>query len=90
VVSRRAAHAWPPCVLPIIAIVNEGEIDVVVFGLATDTQPPGLDAREDDAHEFAEGSRVEGDDTVGSAALCVFGVDAIARYGCLCGAANRA
>jgi hypothetical protein len=60
----------------------------VVLGLATNTKPPRLNARKDDAHELAKGSWVEGDDAVRAAAFCIFGVYAIAWNRGLCGATN--
>jgi hypothetical protein len=83
-----AACAWSPRVF-VVAVVDKGKVDVMVLGLATDTKSSSLDAWEDDAYEFAKGGRVEGNDTVGAAALGVLGIDAVARNGCLCGAANR-
>jgi hypothetical protein len=90
VMCHGATCAWSPRVFAVVAVVDEGQVDVVVLGLAANTQSSSLDAREDDAHELAERGRVERNDTVGAAALGVLGVDAVARDGRFRDSANRA
>lgn len=86
--SHGTAGAWSPRVFAVVAVVDEGEVDVVVLGLAAHAKSSGLDTREDDTHELAEGRGVERNYAVGTAAFCVFRVDAIAWDGCFRGATN--
>lgn len=83
------AVAAPTCLFATVIVVDELEIDVVVLGLSTNTKAPGLDAGENDANELAERCWVQGDNAIGATALCVLGVDAVARYRRLRNTTNR-
>lgn len=74
------AVAAPTCLFATVVVVDEFEIDVMVLGLSANTEAPGLDAGENDANELAKRCWVQGDNAIGAAALCVLGVDAVARY----------
>lgn len=41
-----------------IGILHQGQIDVVIFGLAANTEASSGNAREDDANQLAEAGRV--------------------------------
>jgi len=76
--SHGTAGARAPAVLSIVAVVDKGQIHVVILGFAAYTKSPCLDARKDDAHEFTKRGRIQRDDTVGATALGILGVDAVA------------
>jgi len=52
----------------------------MVLALTTDTQSPGLDAREDNTDKLTERRWVEWDDSLCTATGGVLGVDAVAWY----------
>ena len=77
------AVAAPTCLFSTVVVVDEFEIDVMVLGLSANTEAPGLDAGENDANELAKRRRIQGDNAISTAALCVLGVDAVAWDRCL-------
>jgi hypothetical protein len=76
--SHGTARTRAPAVLSIVAVVDEGQIYVVVLGLAANTESPCLDTGKDDAHEFTKRGRIQRNDTVGATAFGILGVDAVA------------
>jgi hypothetical protein len=67
------------CLFTIIVVVDELQIDVVVLGLSANTEAPSLDTGENHADELAKRCRVQRDNAIGTAPLCVLGVDTVAR-----------
>jgi hypothetical protein len=80
---RSRTVAAPTCLFTVIVVVDELKIDVVVLGLSANTEAPSLDTRENDANELAKRRRIQGDNAISTAALCVLGVDAVAWDRCL-------
>jgi hypothetical protein len=75
---RSRTVAATACLFPVIIVVDELQIDVVILGLSANTKASSLDTGENDANELAERCRVQRNDAIGTATLCVLGVDAVA------------
>jgi hypothetical protein len=43
----------------LLLFLDDGQVDIVVFGLAPNTEAPGLDIGKDDTDEFSKGSRIQ-------------------------------
>jgi hypothetical protein len=69
------AHRLPRSVVGNVFFVGKSEIDVVIFGFATDAQSTRADVRKNDAHQFSEGCGVERLEMVFCAAAGVLSVD---------------
>lgn len=63
--------AGPTRILAFTLIIDKLKVDVVVLGLSANTEPPSLDSRKNNANELSERGRVEGDDAICTAALCI-------------------
>lgn len=60
---ERPWHGWLG--LPQVRLVlYEGEVDIVVFGLSSDTQPASLEPREENTDQLSEAGRVEDGDAL--------------------------
>lgn len=64
----------------VATIVDEFQVNVVVLGLSTNAESPGLDAWENNADEFAEGRGVQRNNAICAASFRILGIDAVARY----------
>lgn len=65
-------HMLERCTLPGVRHIGrfffEGEIDIVILALATDTKSSGLDAREDDSDQLAKRCWVQRNDSLSTTA----------------------
>lgn len=72
---------WRRNILTILIIMDEGQIDVMVLGFTSNTEPSGLNIRKDDSDQFSKRGWVQGRDSFIPTTLCVASEDAIAADG---------
>lgn len=65
----------------LLLFLDDGQIDIVILGLATDTKASSLYIREDDADEFTKRRRIENRHSLRSTLFGITAVHPISSYG---------
>lgn len=64
----------------LLLFLDDGQVDIVVFGLTPNTEAPGLDIGKDDADEFSKGSRIQNRYSLRSTLFCITAIHPVSSY----------